>query len=116
MKKIFSFLLILFLMTGCGTKFETIDSNEAMTLIEDGATIIDVRTSDEMKTGYIEGAINIEVGNIQDIDLDKSETIIVYCATGMRSSQAAEALIEMGYENVYNLDGGILNWGFELVE
>lgn len=116
MKKIFSVFLILFLMTGCGAKFETIDYNEAMTLIEDGATIIDVRTSDEMKTGYIEGAINIELSNIGNIDLDKSETIIVYCATGIRSSQAAEELVDMGYENVYNLDGGILNWGTELVK
>ena len=118
MKKIVNFLLGLFLLTACGTEasFKTIDSNEAMELINNGATIIDVRTSEEVATGYINEAINIELDNIDDIDFDKSTVIIVYCATGIRSAQAAETLIDMGYENVYNLDGGILNWGFELVE
>ena len=40
----------------------------------------------------------------------------MYCASGMRSSSAADELIDLGYENVYNLDGGLINWGFDLVK
>ena len=115
-KKIISFIVCVLLLTACGTKYETIDSNVAMTLIEQEAVVIDVRTADEYNTGHIDGSINIPVDNISSIDYDKDTLIIVYCASGMRSANAAKTLIDLGYTNVYNLDGGLINWGFELVQ
>lgn len=115
-KKIISFIVCMLLLTACGTKYETIDSNVAMTLIEQDAVVIDVRTLDEYNTGHIDGSINIPVDNISDVDYDKDTLIIVYCASGMRSANAAETLVDLGYTKVHNLDGGLINWGFELVE
>jgi rhodanese-related sulfurtransferase len=102
------------MLTACGSSYKTIDSNEAMDLINNKAIVIDVRTSDEYNTGHIEDSINIPVDNINSINYGKDTTIIVYCATGMRSANAAQTLINLGYTNVYNLDGGLINWGFDL--
>ena len=117
MKKIISLIVCILLLTACGgISYQTIDSNKAMDLIEDEAIVIDVRTSQEFASGYIDGAINIPVDNIESIEYDKDTVIIVYCASGMRSANAAKTLIDLGYTNVYNLDGGLINWGFDLVE
>ena len=117
MKKIISLIVCILLLTACGgISYQTIDSNKAMELIEDDAVIIDVRTAQEFASGYIDGAINIPVDNISSIDYEKDTVIILYCASGMRSSNAAKALIDLGYTNIYNLDGGLINWGFDLVE
>ena len=115
-KKIVSFVVCLLLLTACGTSYETIDSNVAMELIENDAIVIDVRTADEYNTGHIKDSINIPVENISSVNYDKETVIIVYCASGMRSSNAAKTLVDLGYTNVYNLDGGLINWGFELEE
>ena len=114
MKKIISFIVCIFLLTACGSSYETIDSNVAMELIEDNAVIIDVRSNDEYNTGHIKDSINIPVDNIATVNYDKDTVIIVYCASGMRSATAADSLVNAGYTNVYNLDGGLINWGFEL--
>lgn len=117
MKKIFSFLLLVLFLTGCSQKYETIDSNEAMDLINDGAVIIDVRNADEYNDGgHIKNSINIPLDSIKDVTYDKNQTIIVYCLSGVRSREAAKTLYDMGYTSVYNLDGGLINWGFELEE
>ena len=116
-KKIVSFVVCLLLLTACDSNsFKTIDSNVAMDLIENEAIVIDVRTVDEYNTGHIKDSINIPVDNISSVEYDKDSVIIVYCASGMRSANAAKTLIDLGYTNVYNLDGGLINWGFELEE
>ena len=116
-KKIISLIICGLLLTGCGgNSYKTITENEAVELIENDAVIIDVRNSDEYNTGHIKGSVNIPVSNILSVDYDKDTIIIVYCASGMRSATAAEKLIEAGYTNVYNLDGGLINWGAQLEE
>ena len=114
-KKIISLMVCVLLLTACGTGYQTITENEAMPLIEKNAVIIDVRTGSEFATGYIDGAINIPVDTISSINYDKDTVIILYCASGMRSTRAAQTLVDLGYTNVYNLDGGLINWGQDLV-
>ena len=110
-KKIISLIVCILLLTACGgNSYKTITENEATALIENDAVIIDVRTGAEFASGYIDGAINIPVDNISNINYPKETVIIVYCASGMRSAKAAETLIDLGYTNVYNLDGGLINW------
>lgn len=116
MKKIISLIVCGLLLTACGSSYQTIDSNKAIELIENDAIVIDVREISEYDNGHIENSINIPVDNIDSVDYDKDTVIIVYCASGMRSAEAAKKLISQGYTNVYNLDGGLINWGFELVE
>ena len=115
-KKLVSLIVCVLLLTACGNSYKTIDSNVAMDLIKEEAVVIDVRTHDEYDTGHIDGSVNIPVDTISTVTYDKDTVIIVYCASGMRSANAAKTLIDLGYTNVYNLDGGLINWGFELVE
>ena len=116
-KKIISLLVCILLLTACGDKnsYKTIDTNAAMELINKDAVIIDVRENSEYVTGHIDGAINIPADSISLISYTKDMNIILYCASGMRSANAAKELIDLGYTNVYNLDGGLINWGFDLV-
>ena len=116
MKKIFSLIIVLFLITACASKYKTITTNEALELIDDGALVIDVRSNEEYAESHIKGAINIPVDIIDKVTFDKDTTLIVYCASGVRSIEAVKELANMGYTSLYNLDGGLLNWGSDLEE
>lgn len=90
-------------------------------LEEDGnAVILDVRTEDECDEGIIPNAINIDIhqgqGFISEIEkLDKSKNYYIYCRSGARSAKACEIMNELGFDNTYNLLGGMLNWDGEVV-
>ena len=117
MKKIFSLIIILILLTACGNnKYTTIDTNRALELIDNGAIILDVRTVEEFNREHIPNAINIPLDQLDTVEFDKDSTIIVYCQSGMRSKEAVEKMAEMEYTSLYNLDGGLLNWGGDLEE
>jgi hypothetical protein len=84
------------------------------------AVILDVRTEDEFAEGMIPGAINIDIykgqGFIYSIEeLDKSKNYYLYCRSGGRSGQACSIMSQLGFENTYNLLGGIMNWEGEVV-
>lgn len=77
--------------------------------------ILDVRTADEFNEGYIPGALNIDIykgqGFLEEVNqLDKSKDYYVYCRSGARSAQACAIMREQGFENTYNLIGGITDW------
>lgn len=87
---------------------------------DDNAVILDVRTEDECDEGIIPNAINIDIhqgqGFISEIEkLDKSKNYYVYCRSGARSAKACEIMNELGFENAYNLLGGMLDWDGEVV-
>lgn len=71
--------------------------------IQEGATIVDVRTPDEFRSGHPKGAINIPLDRIQGEvgKLDKSKPVITCCRSGARSGMAADFLKSAGFE-VYN--------------
>jgi phage shock protein E len=70
------------------------------------AVVIDVRSPAEFTMGHVEGALNIPVEAITAQTLaplsDKTQTLVVYCASGMRSGYARSMLMQMGYTNVVN--------------
>jgi thioredoxin 1 len=83
--------------------------------------ILDVRTPEETAKGAIENASFINVNDrafVRRIKLmQKDKPIYVYCASGGRSANAADLLIQNGFKDVYNLSGGIRSWtasGFEI--
>lgn len=90
-------------------KIEKISLDKAKTLISSGAVLLDVRSENEYKNGHIDSAVNVPYtvihGAISSLVPDKEQNIIVYCATGKRSSQAKYTLDYMGYSNVYYLGG-----------
>lgn len=58
-----------------------------------------------------------EPANLAQLPADKNAKIVVYCRSGRMSEIAAENLIKLGYTNIWNLDGGMLQWeraGFEI--
>ncbi len=73
--------------------------------------LIDVRSHQEYEEGHLIGAILIPLYTLETEILkkvpNKQTTIIVYCASGIRSKQAQEILESLGYENVYSLKGGL---------
>jgi rhodanese-related sulfurtransferase len=83
-------------------------------IAEEGVRILDVRTPDEISEGYIEGAQFVdfyrEDFKIEIESLNKEFAYAVYCRSGKRSSQAMEIMQEFGFENLYNLEGGIIEW------
>lgn len=94
--------------------YKNISFEEAKRLIDNNdAIVLDVRTKMEFVTGHIENSISIPVDLIRNkaknILNDNSKNIIVYCLSGGRSANASQQLIEMGFNNVYNL-GAISNW------
>lgn len=74
--------------------------------------LIDVREEDEYADGHLPGAVNIPLSEFElryrEIRADKP--IVLVCARGGRSAQAAEYLAYQGYSNLYNLDGGTLGY------
>jgi rhodanese-related sulfurtransferase len=88
---------------------------------DENAVILDVRTEDEFNEGFIANAINIDIHRGQDFvneieALDKGKNYYVYCRSGMRSAKACEIMNQLGFENAYNLIGGITEWEGEVVE
>ena len=77
--------------------------------IEAGAPVLDVRTAGEYASGHVAGARHVSVLDPtfrQRVDdLDRDETVYVYCASGHRSGRAAAVLEDMGFERVVNAGG-----------
>ncbi len=81
---------------------------------EPGILLIDVRTPEEYNEYHIEGAIliNVKDKNFEEkiSKLDKSKKYIVYCRSGVRSLNACSIMENMGFNEIYNIDGGIMQW------
>ncbi len=77
--------------------------------------LIDVRSPQEHETGVIPGTdLNIDFREIKarhrEIGAKLDDHIVVYCQSGHRSNIAAEALADLGYRHVYNVDGSMGAW------
>lgn len=81
--------------------------------------LLDVRSQIEHNLKYIKGDILIphrEIGEkAPELLPEKDKTILVYCASGVRSRTAAEELLRMGYTDVYDF-GAITDWPYEVIE
>lgn len=106
------------LLTGCSSSNEAIkkvapvDFSEVVT--QPGVIVLDVRTPEEFSAGHLANAINI---NLEGSDfttevskLDKNATVAVYCRSGNRSGVATEQMAELGFTDMYDMQGGILDW------
>lgn len=94
--------------------YRKISADEGQALMNKGnVTIVDVRTPQEYAEKHIPGAINIPVESIGDkkpVELANTEDeLIVYCRTGVRSKQASDKLVGLGYQHVNDM-GGIVDW------
>ena len=124
-----NYLLIVLLLTGCMylrpkqngmSNLSQTEWAKALTK-QPEAVILDVRTEEEFESGYIPNAKNIDLrmgpGFVDEINnLDKNKSYYVYCRSGARSAQAVQLMRDLGFNETYNLLGGILDWEGEVVK
>lgn len=99
-------------------KHKKISPIEAKTLMEKESdlNIIDLRTEEEfLYEGKLEGAILLDIKKPRLFKrevkkLDRSKKYLVYCATGKLSKECCEFLIEEGFEDIYEIIGGLKSW------
>ena len=97
------------------TKIDEISPAEAKSEIDTGGVaLVDTREPHEYEEAHIEGGRLVPPALLRDeiasVVPDLSQRVILYCRSGNRSGKAAQEMSELGYENVANVDGGILEW------
>jgi rhodanese-related sulfurtransferase len=94
-----------------GKEVKEVSREEARKLIDEGAQLIDVRADHEWEAGRIAGAKHVPLPELPQAtaELDKDRPVVVYCRGGNRSSMAAAALTDAGYDAA-KLSEGIVGW------
>lgn len=135
MKRVWMMIAIAtLLLGGCGGTTELqekgavdamymqITAEEAKTMMDESEEILilDVREQSEFDEGHIPGAVLLPVGSITEetaagVIADKETVTLVYCRSGNRSKTAAQALVALGYTQIYEF-GGIRDWPYEVEE
>ncbi len=128
MRKIIVVLLLIllpFLATSQDSLDELLDqyNNESipyisvteLSTIESEVILLDAREVNEYNTSHLKNAIHVgydhfDIDTVYKQNIDKKSKIIVYCSLGIRSEDVSEILKEAGYNNIYNLYGGIFEW------
>lgn len=119
MKKSVAYLsLASLLLTACGGAeapldelvYTNIDASELVTMLEDkDFFLVDVCVTDDDSIEGSDALIPYDdiQSHLEELPEDKGASIVVYCKGGVTSELASEELVELGYENVKNLEGGI---------
>ena len=98
-------------------KLSAEDAYEMM--VSQEVVVVDVRTRAEYDGGHIENAVlvpNESIGSEMPETLpDKEATLLIYCRSGRRSKDAAQKLLALGHQSVYDF-GGVIDWPYELVK
>jgi rhodanese-related sulfurtransferase len=90
-----------------------IGAQEAVRLINQGATVVDLRDSEKFAGGHIIDAINVrpeELTGKPEAKLKKKKPVLLVCDTGASSARLVGALRQAGFENTWALDGGLAAW------
>jgi rhodanese-related sulfurtransferase len=108
------------LLSACGGDTAAVDLvsvGEGHVLLAEapeGLVVLDVRTPEEFAESRLAGAININVegpGFEEAVgDLDEGAPVFVYCRTGRRAATAITIMQDLGFTDLYDLDGGIVSW------
>jgi rhodanese-related sulfurtransferase len=91
-----------------------VSREEARKLVEDGAQLVDVRADHEWDAGHISGAKHIPLDELAERvgELDREQPVVVTCRGGNRSTMAAVALAEAGFDAA-KLSEGVVGWAEE---
>ena len=102
------------LLSEARTQIREVTPQQVDALAPGAAVLVDVREESEWEQGYLPGAIHISKGYVeQAIEAevpDRDSQVILYCAGGVRSLFAAQALEQLGYTNVASMSGGFQAW------
>ena len=115
-------LVLLLLAAACSSGSDTatielVSPAEAAQVIDDdpaGLVVLDIRTPEEFNDVRLASAINVDFYDADFADqldgLDKNDPYVMYCRSGNRSSDAVKTMKDLGFVEVYEIDGGIVNW------
>ena len=112
-------VLIFAVLVGCSSpssvEFGLAGPSQAKSMIEnEGAIMIDVREKSEYAAQHIVGTVLIPLGSLKsrlsELEQYKGKPIIMQCRSGARSARASAILVEAGFDDVFNLSGGIKGW------
>ncbi len=110
-----SFLLLVFseIRRKAGNML-SVDSTDAVKLINNDAAIIDLRTAESYARGHIVNARNVPMdeldARLEKLSALKSKPVLTVCDMGMSSTKALNTLQQAGFESVYSLKGGMNGW------
>lgn len=94
--------------------FHEVDAATLKQWLESGERVrlVDVRTPAEMSRGVIDGAelIPLHLVPVRSSELSPDERVVYYCQSGARSAQACAFMAQRGFNDVYNLRGGVMGW------
>ena len=83
-------------------------------LNKNNSLVLDVRENNEYKDGHIIDSLHIPMGDVKnrlsELEKYKQDNVIVSCRSGHRSARICSLLKKNGYENIFNLKGGIMAW------
>lgn len=94
-----------------------IGPQDAVRMMNQGATLLDVRSADDFAAGHIRGARSFPAGglaeNTDGLKRYKDKPVIVYCERGVTAANAMRQLAQQGFSKVVNLRGGLSAWRAE---
>jgi thioredoxin len=126
--KIIVLFLITLLFINCKEKTQESNSKSSKIIVESidpntfseklqtssNAQLIDVRTPEEFNSKHLENAVNIDYNgtnfDTEIAKLDKTKPTFVYCLSGGRSSSAVAKMQDLGFTELYNMEGGMMKW------
>lgn len=114
-------LLALLVLAACGgsatAEIQLVSATEAAAVLDDRApevVLLDVRTPEEVREVRVPGSVNLDFYGADfaaQLDtLAKDVPYVVYCRSGNRSSQTMDIMRELGFSQVWDVDGGIIAW------
>lgn len=78
------------------------------------AVFLDIRDKEDFQAGHIPDAVNIPLKHLKErvaeLEKYKDRPVIAYCRSGNKSAAAGAILKKHGFENLYNLSGGVVAW------
>lgn len=99
------------------SNIKTISAASLKQFIDSGVKLqlIDVRTKAEHQKQNIKESLNIDVFNpdfeyLCESKVNPSKPVLLYCRSGQRSMNAARKLEKIGFQDIYNLRGGMISW------
>ncbi|MDJ0911685.1 MAG: rhodanese-like domain-containing protein [Woeseiaceae bacterium] len=110
-----SFLLVVFSeIRRKATNMMSVDSAVAVKLINNEATVIDLRSVESFARGHIVNAKNVPLdelsAKVEKLEVKKDKPVLAVCDMGVSSTKAVATLQQAGFENVYSLKGGMNGW------
>ena len=115
-------LVVLLLVSACSSGSDTatielVSPAEAAQVIDDdpsGLVVLHIRTPEEFNEVRLADSVNVDfyaADFAEQLDgLDKADPYVMYCRSGNRSSEAVKTMKDLGFVEVYEVDGGIVNW------